>query len=137
MKNQQGFTLLEAIVALVLLAGIGGALFAWISTSMNSLRKVSEYTERQLLVQNALAYMESVNPLQSPKGSAALGRYELRWQATVAQPVRQAIGNQGETTLFTVGLFNTEVELLQDKQRYYAFTLRQIGYQRVAVLPTL
>ena len=38
-RRQQGFTLLEAIVALVLMSSALGALYTWINTDLISLRR--------------------------------------------------------------------------------------------------
>ena len=37
--GMRGFTLLEAIVAMVLISAMGGALFAWINTELQALER--------------------------------------------------------------------------------------------------
>jgi len=41
-QRQRGFTLLEAVVAMVLISGAGAALFAWINSELGALARVQD-----------------------------------------------------------------------------------------------
>ncbi|MDY6994181.1 MAG: type II secretion system protein, partial [Pseudomonadota bacterium] len=81
LNKQQGFSLLEAIVALVLVATTGMALLDWINTNLITLRRVSAVQQRQTAIRNALTFMELVNPLVDPKGQEKFDLFTIRWQA--------------------------------------------------------
>ena len=63
-----GFTLIEALVAMVILGGAGVALFGWINASIVSVRRVELANERSAALANAIEYMQSVNPMALPEG---------------------------------------------------------------------
>ena len=73
MKTQHGFSLLEVIVALVLITSTGMALFSWMNTNTMSLQRVQFVQQRNIATRNALMYINTINPLQTPQGSTTLG----------------------------------------------------------------
>ena len=85
--RQRGFSLLEAIVAMVLISAMGGALFAWINTELQALERTQDANTRAEAMVNAVEFMEAVNPMLTPQGKAAFAGLELAWDAFAkAQP---------------------------------------------------
>jgi len=125
--RQQGFTLLEAIVALVLITTTGMALLSWINTNLITLQRVQQVQQRHEAMRNALAFMETVNPLASPQGEETVGIYIFRWQARAIELPKNGKG------LYQLALYDTDIEvLLNDKRQLVArFTLRQVGFKQV------
>lgn len=129
--NQRGFTLLEAIVALVLLASTGIALLSWINTNLMSLQRVQQAQQRQQAIQNALVFMETINPLEKPQGKETIGIYQIDWNATAIELPKDGVTSIGGISLFQVGLYETEVKVMVKKDLLAQFTLRQAGYKQV------
>jgi len=129
--NQRGFTLLEAIVALVLLASTGIALLSWINTNLMSLQRVQQAQQRQQAIQNALVFMETINPLEKPQGKETIGIYQIDWNATAIELPKDGVTSIGGISLFQVGLYETEVKVMVKKDLLAQFTLRQTGYKQV------
>jgi len=123
--NQQGFSLLEAIVALILIATTGMALLSWINTNLITLQHVQQTQQRDEAIRNALAFIETINPLEKPRGEEKIGIYTFRWEAEAALLPKDGKG------LYQFGLYDTEVEVLSDKELLARFTLRQIGFKQV------
>lgn len=131
MTGQRGFSLLEAIVALALLASVGMALLSWLNGSLISLRRVQEVAAVQAAARDALAYLDTINPMLTPQGETELGEWRLRWQAREVEPVREGAGYPGGIGLFDVGLYDTRVWLERDGRTIEEFVLRQVGYRKV------
>ena len=67
-QGMRGFSLLEAIVALAILATAGLALFASMSQSVQMVSRAERAREADSAVRNAVAWIETVNPMQTPQG---------------------------------------------------------------------
>lgn len=134
-RKQQGFTLLEAIVAMVLIATTGMALFSWINSNIITLNRIHETNERSEATQNILEYMDSINPMLKPEGNAALGSYTIRWKAKPTTLVQDGSAYPLGTSLFQFALYDTLVEAeTKDKIARFDFHLRQVGYKKVRTI---
>ncbi len=129
--NQQGFSLLEAIVALVLIATTGIALFDWINTNLVSLSHIQHSTQRQEATRNALAFMETVNPQENPQDEKTIGIYKFSWNARELRAPKDGKSVLGGVGLFQVSLYETEVTVTVDNNLLARFNLRQVGFKQV------
>lgn len=130
--SQRGFSLLEAVVAIVLISSTGLALFGWINSSLINLGRVREVNARTETTQNALEYMAAVNPMLTPSGKTHLGDTELAWHAELIPPIRDGSGYPQGMGLWQFALYDTHVTLLQrGVEPWFSFRLRQLGYKKV------
>lgn len=134
--RQTGFSLLEAIVALTLLAMSGAALFSWIDSSARNLQRASQATERALLRINAVELVSNINPAERPEGKIESGPFTFRWRTREIDPLQDARAYPRGMSLYQVGLFETTVEVSDQRRRrpLDSVTLRQIGWKKVRVL---
>ena len=125
--KQSGFSLLEAIVAMVIISGAGYALFGWINSNIMALSSIRDANARAEATQNILEYMSSVNPMLKSAGNATLGRYKIRW---ISQPT--TLVQDVKDSLYQLALYETVVkaENLQS-QPWFEFKFRQVGYKRI------
>ena len=123
--NQRGFTLLEAIVALILIASTGMALLNWINTNLMTLHHVQQVQQRHEAMRNALAFMDTVNPLEKPQGEETVGIYTFRWETEAVEPPKDGKG------LYQIGLYDTDIKVRLDDELLARFTLRQVGFKQV------
>lgn len=134
-RIQQGFTLLEAIVALVLIGSVGMALFGWINTNIMTLSRVQAINAESDAKLNALEYMNSVNPMLAPEGQADLGAYRLRWQAEAITEVRDGANYPFGISLYQLALYRTQVTVKKSGgEPWFDLTLRQVGYKKMREL---
>ena len=129
--KQHGFSLLEAIVALVLIATTGIALFDWINTNFISLRHIKQSQQRQEATRNALVFMETVNPQKSPQGEQTVGIYTFKWEAQILKAPKMGRSTLGHPGLFQISLYETEVTVQIKENFLTRFTLRQVGYKQM------
>ncbi|MGI8559873.1 MAG: PulJ/GspJ family protein [Luteimonas sp.] len=132
--RQTGFTLLEAIIALVIFAMGALALYAWLGVNVRTLLRVQEHRESAALMGSALDSMRRINPMETPRGRREVGDVVLEWDAKPVEPARNALSPVGLPTIFQVGLFTTEVRLLRGGAEVGRFEVRQLGHQQTASL---
>lgn len=130
--RQRGFSLLEAVVSIVLISTTGLALFGWINSNLISLERVRETNARAETKQNALEYMAAVNPMLAPNGKASLGDTELTWDAKLVTPIKDGTSYPMGKSLWQFALYETNVTLAQARDKpWFSFRVKQIGYKRV------
>ncbi|MGV6474959.1 type IV pilus modification PilV family protein [Azotobacter vinelandii] len=84
-KRQRGFSLLEAIVALVILAGACMALFAWINTSLTQLQRAELYIDAGPAIESAMQYLKTVDLARRPTGTFESGTISVDWRASALE----------------------------------------------------
>lgn len=131
-QRQLGFTLIEAIVALVLVASTGMALFGWINSNIITLNRVQEANAQSAATASVLDYMHAINPMVKPVGETDLGAYRIEWKATPSTEPRDGAGYPYGVSQFQLALYDTRIQIFQvDGKPWFEFTLQQVGYQKV------
>jgi general secretion pathway protein I len=134
-RKQRGFTLIEAIVALVLIATTGMALFSWLNSNLITLNRVQDSNTENAATLNALEYMHTINPMLTPEGQADLGAYQLSWKAEPTTEPRDGAGYPYGIGLYQLRLFDTQVALnTASGQAWLTFSLKQVGHKKVRSL---
>lgn len=122
-----GFTLLEAIVSLVVLAVAGGALYGLFGTNLLSLGRSGEIAVQDPVVRHALARLAAVDPWRESQGAFAHDGFEVAWQARLAAPVRQGQGPDGAGD-YDLGLYDVEFAISKEGRRLGVWRTRLVGY---------
>lgn len=130
-RSAAGFSLLEAIVALAILAAAGLALFAAIAQSVRMTERAERAREADTALRNALAWSEHLNPMQQPHGELVMGAYRLRWTSEPVEPERDAVTGYLQPGLYRVGLFRLRMELWRDGALAQATERLRVGYRQV------
>lgn len=131
-RTQQGFTLIEAIVAMVLIATTGMALFSWINSNLITLNRVQEANAESAATSNVVDYMNTVNPMLTPQGEAGLGAYRMSWKANTSTDPRDGAGYPYGISQYQLALYDTQIRVQKaDGQPWFDFTLQQVGYKQV------
>ncbi len=131
-RRDLGFTLLEAIVALVLLTTAGLALFSWINNGFDSLQRIERANAIAAAEVNALEFMRNINPASRPDGNIRLGEVNLTWRAKPITEERTNRGDTGDPGIFKVSLYETELVLdAPPTFEQHRLVLRQMGFTRM------
>lgn len=128
-----GFGLLEAIVALALLAGTGLALFAWINQNLQAASRLRLHEQESRLLLSAQSLIDTVNPLQAPTGRLEVSGLAVTWEAVALEPARaNATFNPELTGPWLVGLYRLKVHA-QDRIEGVALDFEQwrVGTRRL------
>ena len=134
--KQRGFTLLEAIVALVLIGTTGMALLAWMNTGLGAAARMQDASARGEALQNVLEQMQTVNPMRVPIGHADFGTgaagYRIDWNSqALTDPVDGVAFPQGLSP-YQVALYRTHVQVSKPADpHWFDLDLKLVGYKQV------
>jgi hypothetical protein len=135
-RADAGFTLLEGLVAIALLAGTMAAIFALVGGILNSAHRVGRSNETAQVTLNAMEAMTLVNPMLQESGKIDLGEYKVSWKSAAITPVSDGSGYPGGVSLYQLALYHSDIRVEAEQGRLLtAFKLRQIGYRRVREPP--
>lgn len=126
-----GFTLLEAIVALVVFSMGAFALYGWLSTNMITLERIRDRQEIEAAMHSALDMVRRTNPMETPSGERQAGHLLVSWTSVLVEPARPNVGQSGTPAIFNVGLYDANVRVLRDGRELGAFRVRQVGWKQV------
>lgn len=129
--RNQGFSLLEALVALVVITGIGTAVYGWINTNLIAIERSRNAIDRSEAVAAALTVMEDINPMASPQGEAEYAGYRIRWNSTPIEEPRQGRSRTGGNSLYRVGLYRVELRVGRPDAASVDFVVRQTGHRQI------
>lgn len=127
-EQQQGFSLLEAIVALTIMATCLLALYAWLSTSTFAITRVHASAFSLQDARTAMAVIETINPMAEPDGNRKLPPLEIRWKARPVTDLRMGMSRSGTATQFDFRLFDLDVEVVRDNAVVRDFSVRKTGW---------
>lgn len=129
--RSRGFSLLEAVVALAILAAAGMALFAAMTQSVQMVGRAERARDADLALRNSLAWVELVNPMDEPTGERDIGDYQLRWRAEPLEAPRDGTTGYLQPGLYQIGLYRMRLELWRDGTLEREAELNRAGYRQV------
>lgn len=130
-RGAAGFTLLEAIVALVVFTMGAFALYGWLSTNIITLDRVRDRQQVELAMQSALDMVRRSNPMQTPAGQRRAGDLLVSWSSVPVEPPRPNVVQSGRPAIYLVGLYDVTVRVMRDGQELHVFHVRQVGWKQV------
>lgn len=131
MRHSDGFTLLEAIVALAIMAAAGLALFVAMSQSMQMLQRAERARALDSALRDALALAERIDPVTEPRGARTVQGYALRWSASPVEPPRDGVTGHLQPGLYEIGLYRMRLELWRDGVFQREVEIRRAAWRQV------
>lgn len=137
-RLQRGISLIEVIVALVVISGFGAALFVWAGQTLQTASRAQEVLREVELENNITEFANSLNPAQREQGRLDLGNHVYEWSAKVLrEPVDHVRHPQGISP-YQVGLYTVRIKVSdRDGAKLLASADRTVaGYKQVRVRPS-
>lgn len=139
MNLRRGFSLIEVLVALAIVAIAGGTLFSWINQSLSTASRLQRIEAESQLLRDAQALIADVNPARQAEGVSDLPPLRLHWASKALTPLSQGVlGSDGAIGRWQLALYTTHVEA--DDSRSGArivFDILQSGLLPRTDVPTL
>lgn len=132
-RRRSGFSLIEALVALLIAALVLGAIFELQIQMVRGQQRAVDAMDQVRSQENAIALMRSVNPMVEPDGQIELpGGDTVRWtSAPKTQPKRNAGFPSGDGA-FDVQLFTLTVEVQRASGRSpRPLVFDRVGWRRI------
>lgn len=110
-RPQLGFGLLESLVALVILASAGTAMFSWINLNLDTVQRLRTRQAESVLREQMAAWVQTLNPPRQPEGTQTIASgLTVSWTSRPVQPLTPVAPLPGGTrTAFRIGLYEVEV----------------------------
>jgi general secretion pathway protein I len=128
-ETAAGFTLIEAIVALVILSAVMIGFYDFLSTALNGARRMElaslAYDHRT----NALELASALNPMDMPEGTLDLGKYRVHWTSHVLGDIRQSSRYPSGRGFYKVALYRM-VFTFPDDAEIRPIEVTRLGYRR-------
>ena len=130
-SRANGFTLLEAVVALAIFAATGVALYALFNSNLLSLGRAQDVTGQIPVVHRAMEYISAIDPLEQPTGQVQFDGYDVNWSTRLMAPVRDSQTAQGYRGYHEVGLYEVTFDVTRFGDFVASHQLRVVGHRQV------
>jgi len=135
--SPQGFTLLEAVVALALLAAGTIVLYGWYGTILLGLSKAEDRLLATQFSRNLEAYLLTMNLQQESSGEYRANGYLATWNAQLVEPIKDGKTLSGGLSYYQLGLYDLSIEITRESDSTYVDELetRLVGYAGSRIPP--
>ncbi|MEQ8733647.1 MAG: type II secretion system protein [Rhodospirillaceae bacterium] len=130
LQLRRGFTLIEAIVAVVIIGMTILPIMLLISESLTQLSRAADASSRSIAMESILALIDPINPLSDPSGAMDMGSYSFEWNSTVLVTPNDTIQTRTGLAGYKVGFYDVEVNVLTAEEDWFKFNVRKVGYER-------
>ncbi len=129
LKQSRGFTLLESIVALVILSTSCVAIYSWLSTSLDGLRRVDDTVTIKLITDDLGAYFRTVTIENETEETLTLNGYQVDWMARLVEPKQLGRHPMGTSSNFILGLYQIDAIVSKDNREVGQFKTRTVSFK--------
>ena len=128
--GQAGFTLLEAMVAIIVLSMSLFASYSWIDVSVQSLVRSEQVFAQEMLVNEFSGRLAIVDLQDVQRGDMQIGEYTVFWSAEALE-TGDGVTLWGSEGLYNHTLYNVEVGVRQRGQLVAEHKTRLVSTKQV------
>jgi len=128
-KKQNGFSLIEAIVALTILSIGTVTLYSWFVVAYDGLIRIKDRGDMYEVLKNFEVQLYMMNPQQESEGVYLYNSYEVAWSLWLVETISTGVYAAGTQSNFDLGLYSVEFEVSRDGRTLGQFMTRKVGYR--------
>jgi hypothetical protein len=138
MKRQRGIALLEVIVALVIVATFGAALFAWAGQTYRAANRAIDLLDEAEIERNLLELSQAINPARVPEGKLQTALHIYEWRSEPLRPAVDHIRHPMGLSPYQVALYKVSLRALRraDQSILLQREVQVAGHRQVRVQPS-
>jgi type II secretory pathway component PulJ len=123
-KTETGFSLIEAIVALVILSLVFTAIWEWFATATNSTKRIEQALSLPEVFSQFVVNLELEDLQDRQSGRYQIGQYDVEWQANIISRSDQEAYRRQPAWIVT--LFDINAVILENGQLITTFDTKTI-----------
>jgi len=123
-KTESGFSLIEAIVALVILSLVFTAVWGWFATATNSTKRIEQALSLPEVFSQFVVNLELEDLEVHQSGGYNIGQYYVEWQANIERRSDQEVYRRQPAWI--VSLFDINAVILENGQQVTTFNTKAI-----------
>ena len=127
-SKEKGFTLIEAIVALVILSGAMLVTFAWTDNVLRQTEKIVHRVDAHKILKNFLADLDSVDEIEVGEKFTQHENYSLMWKTELVDEAPGVLSN-GVKSNFDLSLFSVYIEIRRGGEMIAIYNTRKTGFR--------
>lgn len=118
---------------MTLVATLGITLFAWINSTLANLNRIGEHMRRETATDNALAFMQTINPMQEPQGERLVGTSRIKWTSKplTGSPRRSRSIALNIPGWYELNLFTVTISVFEETLLLAEFEIQAVGYRQL------
>lgn len=135
LRKHRGFTLLEAMVALVIFSLAAMGIYGWINANLISLNRLADLAANEQVLNSAVERLKLVDMNKETEGAFNVDEYNVQWHADLVEPWQKGVTALGATTIYDFALFNVQLTFVKDGRERGHFSYRNVAYKQVRQPP--
>lgn len=136
-RKQGGFTLLEAMVALVIFSLAAMGIYGWVNANLISLNRLADLAANEQVLNSAVERLKLVDMVKETEGAFNVGDYNVQWHADLVEPWHNGITAAGAVTIYDFGLYDVNLVFVKDGREHGHFSYRNTVYKQMRQPPKL
>lgn len=129
--RSRGFTLIEAMVALVVFSMAAMGIYGWINSNLITLGRLSDIAATEQVLNSSMERLKLVDLSAETSGRFNVNGYWVEWKAELVEPWRNGTTAVGIVGLYDLGLFQVSLNYIKDGRRVGGHEYRRVAYKQV------
>lgn len=129
-RNNLGFTLLEAMVAIVVLTMGMFAMYSWVNVNILSLARTEQIVAQEILIEELIEELLITDLATISDGEVQANGQSIKWSAEVVER-RGGVNTRGIVGLYDHTLYEVNIEIFSARRLVAEHTTRLVSSEQV------